>query len=236
MLTAFAEKPLTGLIFSALAVGITSYFGQAAIFDPLILIAFICIALVFRRNIDLLSICCILIAERALEELMWRLLDYTIWFKIPGYILCIALTLLVTNGFLRYYCLAFFSLAAASEMYWYATAYPAPKIIWFCYTLLILIVIRKCLRMRVFWLIELNPKLTPTPLYLDSKLLLANAAFMVTTSLLVFEYYLRHLVQLQDILYVYHAYPFANHIISIFILYMLIVESISHLKNIELQA
>ncbi|BDX07346.1 hypothetical protein [Planctobacterium marinum] len=236
MLLAFAEKTLSGLVFSALVVGIASYFGQASIFDPIILICFIAIAIAFRRNIDLVSICSVFIAERALEELMWRFLENTIWFKIPSYFILIIICLFLSNGLIRLYSISFLTLAASIEAYWYFTDYNAPFVIWYCYLLTILIVIRRFLRMRVFWLIEVNPKWSPTPLALDSQLLLANIGFIVSASLMAFEYYVRHLTGFSDLVVVYNIFPYFNHTLSMFMIYMIIVQSIQHLKAIELEA
>ncbi len=90
--------------------------------------------------------------------------------------------------------------------------------------------------MRVFWLIELNPKWEPAPLALDSQLLLANAGFIISSSLAVFEFYIRHLTSYKEVLYVYNFFPYFNGILSVFILYVIIIQSILHLKAIELEA
>ena len=236
MLLAFAEKTLSGLVFAALVVGIATYFGQPFIFDPIVLICFIAIAIAFRRNIDLLSICSVFIAERALEELMWRFLENSIWFKVPSYLILVVVCIYLSNGFIRAYSITFLTVAASVETYWYITGYDAPFILWYCYLITILVVVRRFLRMRVFWLIEVNPKWSPSPLALDSQLLLANAAFIISSSLAVFEFYVRHLTEFNNVLYVYNFFPYFNGFLSVFMLYVIIVQSISHLKSIELEA
>lgn len=235
MLAAFAEKAIAGLVFSALIVGSATYFGQAFIFDPLILIFFIAIAITFRRNIDLLTICSLFIADRAVEELMWRFLENTIWFKIPSYLIFGLICFFMSKGLLRIYITSFFLVAVAAELYWFLTDYKAPFILWYCFGLTTSVVLRRCLRMRTFWLIEINPRFSPQPLALDTHLLFANAAFIVSSSLSVFEFYIRHFTG-QKVMVVYTLFPYFNHTISVFMLYMIVVQSISHLKTQELSA
>lgn len=236
MLLAFAEKTLSGLVFSALIVGTASYFGQAEIFDPIILLSFIAIALAFRRNVDLVSICSIFIAERGMEELMWRFLGDTIWFKIPCYLIFLLIPIFLASGPLRS-ALTFFVLTGIGvEIYWWATEYPAPDLVWGFYLLSIGVITRKVLRMRVFWLIELRPTLEPKVLPLDSQLLIANAISIGLVCLMISEYWLRHIFDIPDLLYVHSAFPYIAHIVSIFIVYMLVVQSIQHLQSLELNA
>lgn len=233
---AFAEKTVSGLVFSALIVGIASYFGQSSIFDPIILLSFIAIAASFRRNIDLVSICSIFIAERALEELMWRFLENTIWFKIPSYLILFIICVYFSSGLIRHYSIFFLSIAMSMETYWFFIDYNAPFIMWYCYMFTLLVVIRRFLRMRVFWLIELNPKLSPSPLALDSQLLLANAAFIFSSSFAVFEFYIRHLTPFSSVKVVYNLFPYFNGTLSVFILYVIVIQSIAHLRSLELNA
>lgn len=233
---AFAEKTISGLIFSALIVGVMSFFGQASIFDPIILIAFIAIALAFRRNIDLLSICAIFIAERGLEELMWRFLDYTIWFKIPCYLIFFILAYWHSKGTLRQFVVTFYSIAIAIETYWYLTSYTAPAVMWLFYFLTVNIIIRRLLRDRTFILIEINPKFDPRPLSLDSQLLLANIGFIVINASNIIEYWIRHLTNYSDIVILYNIFPYVSHLLSLFMLYMIVIQSIYHLKELELNA
>lgn len=236
MLLAFAEKTLSGLVFSALVVGIASYFGQAEIFDPIILLSFIAIGLAFRRNVDLLSICAIFVAERGLEELMWRFLDFSIWFKIPSYLIFFALAVWHSKGNLRYFAVAFYSLGIGIETYWYLADYNAPNVMWLFYFLTVNIIIRKLLRMRTFLLIEINPKLDPRPLSLDSQLLLANIGFIIFNSANIVEYWIRHLTPFKDVLFFYSNFSYVSHLLSLFMLYMIVIQSIHHLKRIELDA
>ena len=236
MLLAFAEKTLSGLVFSALVVGIATYFGQALVFDPIILIAFIAIALVFRRNIDLVSICCIFIAERALEELMWRFMEYTLWFKVPAYLIFFCIAVLMSSGILRTFAVFIFTAGISIELYWELTDYKAPAVLWLFYFLTINIVVRKFLRMRTFWLIEVNPKLEPRPLALDSQLLLANIGFILLNSANIIEYWIRHLTPYNNMLVFYNSFSHLSHALSVFMLYMIIVQSIQHLRELELSA
>lgn len=233
---AFAEKTLSGLVFSALVVGIATYFGQPFIFDPIVLMAFVAIAIAFRRNIDLVSICAIFIAERGLEELMWRFMEYTISFKIPFYLVFLLIPLFFCKGPLRLLLTAFVTTGIFIELYWHLTSYDAPKILWNFYLLAIAIIIRRVLIMRTFWLIEMNPRLEPKPIALDSQLLIANAGFIVLHCLMIAEYWLRHILQLSDLLYVYYSFSYITHILSMFMLYMIVVQSIYHLREIELSA
>ena len=236
MLLAFAEKTISGLVFSALMVGIATYIGQPLIFDPLVLLAYIAIAVVFRRNIDLLSICSIFIAVRGLEELMFRFLGNTIWFKVPCYLIFLIIPFFWASGMLKHFMVAFVTVGIGIEIYWYITDYNAPWVYWYFYLLTIAIIVRKFLRMRVFWLLEINTDLEPKPLPLDSQLLIANGVFIALNILMIGEYWLRHLTDMSDLLLIYNINAYVAHIMSIFIIYMLVVQSVHHLKALELNA
>jgi len=233
---AFAEKTLSGLVFSALVVGIATYFGQAFIFDPIVLLAIIAIAFFFRRNIDILSICGVLIFIKGLEELMWRFLENTIAFKIPSYLILFICCLFLGRGLLRVYALSFLSLAVFSELWWYFTEYKAPYILWHCYMATVCVFVLRFMKMRTFWLIEINPKWETRPIFLDNQIMLVQKLFLILYSLVTFEYYLRHLLGFKDILIIYKLFPYIGSSLAIYTLYMIILQSVMHLKNIELNA
>lgn len=233
---AFAEKTLSGLVFSALVIGIATYFGQPFIFDPIVLIAILAIAIFFRRNLDLLTICSVIVAERTFEELMWRFLENELWFKIPCYFALVILGYTLSRGKLRVYLMVFYLMAIASELYWYYTDYSAPYILWPCFTLLEAVLLARFFKMRVFWIIEFNPKLEVKPIALDSQLIMIFYAFICLYSLYTLEYYVRHLLGFTEITYIYYAYPYIASCLSLYTLWQIIVQSVEHLRTVELDA
>lgn len=233
---AFAEKTLSGLVFSALVVGIATYFGQPFIFDPIVLIAIIAIAIFFRRDTDLLTICSVIIAERVLEELMWRFLENEIWFKIPGYLILLILALTLFRGWLRFYLIAFYVCAVAAEVNWFLSEYKAPYILWPSFTLMEAALLARFFKMRAFWMIEFNSKLNVRPLVLDVQLIYTFYVFVLLYSLYTFEYYIRHILGYTEVTYIYYSYPYIGAALALFKLWLVLVQSIEHLRSVELDA
>ena len=235
MLLQFAEKTISGILVAVLCVALITAFGQEFIFDPLILSAFLGIAFLFRRNKDLVFICAIFIIERGVEEIVWRLLQNTLWFKVPGYLLFIAISYWCAKGALRLYAMSFFTLSFAIEGYWYLTDYHRiPFTLLACYMVCASLVVRYALRRRVFWHIAMFGKMG-TPVNFDFQLLRANAGFILLHSAATIEFYIREFFAI-NLAYVYNANVYVCQTLSLFIIYMLIIESISHLKNRELHA
>lgn len=236
MLLAFAEKTLSGLVFSALVVGIASYFGQPFIFDPIVLIAIIAIAFFFRRNTDLLTICGAIIIERGIEELMWRFLENSIWFKIPMYLILVITCWFFSKGLSKVLLMLFFAFTIASELWWQIIDYKAPYILWQSYTLTAAVVLARYLKMRAFWLIEINHKWDVKPIYLDTQLIWVANAYILLYGFVVLEYFVRHIGGYKDVVVIYTLYPYIGSSLAIYALYMIIVQSVYHLKGLELDA
>jgi len=238
MLLQFAEKFIIALAFSMLVVAIVNFFGVPQYFDPVILIAFFAIAFLFRRNKDLVSICAIFLVERLLEELGYQTvinIDNNIWIKVPIY-LGLALSLwFCTTSKLRIFALSFLSIAIIVEVYWVLTDYAPRLILWTCFLFTLSLWVRWSLRRRAFWLIYLTKK-SGEPIDLDLKLINATMLFVALHVSMVLEFYVRHVFGLKDITYVYYSYPYISQVINCFILYNILIESVKHLKAIELQA
>lgn len=233
---AFAEKTLSGLVFSALVVGIATYFGQPFIFDPIVLMAIIAIAFFFRRNSDLLTICAAIIAERGLEELMWRFLENSVWLKIPTYLILIIICWFFSRGLTRGLLLFFFLVVVSSEVWWHLTGYEAPYILWHCYTLGAAVIVARYLKMRPFWLIEINHKWDLKPIYLDTQLIAVAYGYAVLYGLVTLEYLVRHILGFREVVLIHTMYPYIGSSLAIFTLYMIIVQSVYHLRGLELNA
>lgn len=235
MLLAFAERAITGVVFSALLVGGAAYLGNSTFFDLLALIGFVSIALVFRRNRDLLTLSGIFILERAAEELAWRTMDNSVLFKIPLYLLFLGLAGSLADGKLRAFLIVVLSSSIVAEIYWHMTSYNAPYILWMNYMIAATLLVRHAIVRRSFWLIDLTGK-SGSSLDLEVKLLGANSAFFFLYSLAIVEYFLRHLFGLKEILIIHYSFPYLSQSITLFILYMLVVESVRYLKTQELKA
>jgi hypothetical protein len=234
MLFQFAERTIAGIVFAAICVSLITYFGQAELFDPIILVTFIAIGLAFRRNRDLVFVCMIFVVERGMEEMMWRTLQNELWFKLPAYLLFIYISYAFCRGSLRWIALLFFSASLAIEVYWYYTADWIPFTLLTCYMVAAALLVRYALRRRVFWQINMFSK-RGSPMPLDRMLLNANAGFIALYLLMAIEIYLSELTNI-PIFYVYDAFTPVAQGLSLFIIYMVIIESVRHLKAVELHA
>lgn len=234
MLLEFAEKTIAGIMFAAICVSLASYFGHAELFDPIIVVTFLAIALLFRRNRDLVFVCMIFVIERGLEELVWRTLQNDIRFELPAYLFFVYVSYVCAQGALRWFALVFFVASMAIDVYWHFTAEWAPFTLLTCYMMAASIVVRYALMRRVFWQIDIFDK-SGTPMPLDIMLLRANACFIALHALVTVEYYARWFID-WDIDYLYYANSYIAHGLSVFILYMVVVESLRHLGTVELNA
>lgn len=234
MLFEFAERTIAGIIFAVICVALFNFFGQSELFDLIILVSFISIALFFRRNRDLLFICLILIAERGMEELMWRTLENDLWVKIPSYLIFMIIGYQFARGGLRWFSILFFGVSLAVEAYLHQTIEDVPFTLFSAYVVAAAILVRHALRRRVFWQINLWGK-RGTPMILDNKLLDANASFIALYVAFIAEIYISFLSKVyMD--YIYQAFPYISQCISLFIVYNILLESLRHLRSVELHA
>jgi len=232
---ALTEKTLYAMIFAITVVSIATFFDGLVVVDGINIACFVAIAVFFRRNVDLLSICCIYIAERGLEEVMWRITEYTLWFKVPFYLTLFLLVMWQSKGVFRLIFGAFFLAGMSIEAYWYISEYQAPMVMWHYYMLTINLLVRRLLMNRTFLLIELNPNLQPKPLVLDSQLILAQVLFISLNMASITEYWLRHLTEYNP-LFVHSMTSSVVMALNLFILYNLVAQSIQHLRDLELRA
>lgn len=234
MLFEFAEKTIAGIIFAVICVALFHFFGQSESFDLIILVSFISIGLFFRRNRDLAFICLIFVVERGMEELMWRALENNLWVKFPAYTVFMLVSYQFARGGLRWFAIVFFAASLAMEVYWHNLLDDVPFTLFTSYTIAGAILVRHALRRRVFWQINLWQK-RGTPMILDNKMLGANACFIALNVAMVLEIYFSFLSRIY-INWIYEAFPYISQCISLFIVYNIILESLRHLKNVELHA
>ena len=233
---AFTEKTIAGMVFSILVAAVATYFAQPTVFDPIVLICIAAIGIFFRRNIDLLTICAAIVAERAFEELMWRVLENTLMYKVPAYIVFLIAAYWLSKGLLRYGLMAFVAIGIAAEAYWYLTDYKAPYVVWMYLTLIEAIALARFFKMRAFWLLEINHKMRVKPIVLDTQLIIAFYGFAILYGLVIIEYYIRHILGFKEVTAVFEATRFIASSLAIYKLYLIILHSIEHLKSIELDA
>lgn len=237
MLLQFAEKTVVGIVFSILVIALAFFFGNPFFFDPVLLVAFVAIALFFRRNKDLVVICAIFVTERGLEEMAYRTLQNEFWFKLPTYLIfCLVVWLFSRSGdWLRWFAIGFLSFALVTELFWYATNYNAPMIVWTCTLFTLTVAVRWSLRRRTFWMIHLFKK-SGQSLLLDRQLIIATMSYLTLHIVMVLEFYVRHLLGFSNVTTIYYSYQYIASVINVFILYNIVIESIRHLNSLEMPA
>lgn len=231
-----AERTLTGVIFAVSCTMAVMHFGQSQIFDPLVMLVAISIAIIFRHDRNLLSLLLIIVAEKAIEEITWQLFDNILLIKIPLYIFLLTIVPRFSSGWLRVYLLLFVGSAITAEIYWYITGYSAPWIFWQVWMCVLAVIARRAIGVRVFWMIELFKSDKYDFMRLDDHMYNVFSVLIAFYSLVTIEYYLRHFLDLEHITYAYYSLSYFTSFTSSFVIYMLVVESFKHLKGLELDA
>lgn len=231
-----AEKTISGILFAVACSAAMFNFGNPVIFDPLIAVVLVIVALIFRRDRNLLSILAIVASLKIVEEVTWLLFDNTLQIKIPLYLFMLLLIPFFSDGGMKAYLFCFVGFAAITEIFWYWVDYPAPGIFWQVWVCFISAVARRAMSVRVSWVIDLTGRSDIDFLTLDRHLFNLFSVLLIFYSLITTEYYIRHILGLHQVTLLYYASSYFAGTTSAFAIYVIIVESIKQFKLQELNA
>ena len=229
MLARVYLPPIIMALFGGLfiAIGIIT-FGDADTFDRLFVGVLIFTLITCRNNIDIVTLLVIIFLQRIIQELAWATLSDGEVLKELLYSLVFVTMYALRHDPLVKWLGSVIVLALCAEIYWYLTDYPAPQLYWHL-TLLI-----SCLltRYMIFSRLELVQK------YLTRQSQSTNLDWIFyklagTTAIVhvaaIFEYLIRHVLGMSQVLFIYYSYPYIVHGIATFAIWATFHESYKQL-------
>lgn len=199
-------------------------FGNSYFFDRLFMAILIFAVCVCFKNINVVSVLAIIIIQRCIEELAWQGLQDA--FAMKNLLYCLALAIIF---YLRFDPMA--KLAASvmflvimAELYWYVSDYHAPEIYWH----VALLVINLFSRYMIFSRLSLVDRYFPgqgRSTNLDWIIYRVMGTAILVQALMLVEYLLRHLFNMDRLMLFYHAYPYLMHAIAVFAVWATFNES-----------
>lgn len=225
LLHAYLPKLITALFGGLfIAAGVLT-FGNALVFDRLYIGILIFTAIVCHKNINVVGIILILLLERVMEELAWTILFNSYLTKVLFYSIAFYVIYLLKydnlTKILAITCLS----SVFAEIYWYITSYNSPEIQWYIIIIALNSFIRHMIFLRVSYTEEIFPTKEVISINLDWVIYKLNAAAIIVQALVLFEFLIRHLFGLSNILIFYTLSPYAMHVIATYTIFITFSES-----------
>lgn len=210
---------VTAAIFTAL--GFLT-FGEPLWFDRLFFAVLVVAGILHYKNINVIGVIAILLLARFADELgFWTLQNFSSWVKPIMYVIAaISLWCLRDAEEWFLFLAVTISLTLSIEIYWYFSDYKAPMVVWLIYLITVETLVRYALLIRIF----ITARFFPTKqksIGLDHWLRVTAGIVIAVRLLELFEYQLRHL-QVTTSTFFYTLAPYANHAITVTVLWMLL--------------
>jgi hypothetical protein len=196
-------------------------FGNAILFDRLLLIIFVGLSIIYRKDKNLLSLLIIVLAGRAFEEFFWLFPDRSNGYvKGVIYFMSAVIFYKLREDSLSKFALSILFCMVGAELYWWSTHYEnTPRIAYF------IVVITEDLLVRHFIFLRLTifrhhfKSLKRTPL--DWQVQNLMIIFSLFYSLHIGEYFIRHILKVPSLL-VYPTYPYVLQILNCLLLWFIL--------------
>jgi len=226
VLRPFLKHAVSALLIGLfLALGVFTL-GKALLFDRIFFAALLFLAFFFRKDINLLGVICIIIAERIVEEVGFLIILDIPPLKFLFYGLCLyMLQFRLKDGLVWPVFIALLAFIGV-EIYWWLTDYKFINTHWYVFLISLNLLVRKAISSRAFWTVEnLKKGIHAEPLRLDYYIYQLAGAHAVVNLLILAEYMVRHLWQ-TDLLLIHSNYALVNHILAVLSLFLLADQSI----------
>lgn len=196
-------------------------FGDASIFDRLYLTTIFILLIFMRKDINIVGVILILISQRIFEEIGFSFIDaQVIYLKVIVYLLCLLGLYKIRKDFLAIPLGLMLVLAVAAETYWLLTGYQAPTIWWYTYLIFVSMTVRKTIWRRDYFTRLWFKK--SQSLDIDYYIYQLNLVYVWVNIAMIIEFMLRHLLGLKDVLYVYSAFSYIAHIMTVITLFLIL--------------
>jgi hypothetical protein len=187
-------------------------YGQSLLFEKIHLAVLGFIAVIFIRDINLISLICISAIANIVSELLYPLvmtLDFQITLKVLTYSTIILYLIKFREDSLHLSVSLVIAMCLGAELYWYVTGSPGAMIYWYALLININLLVRYFLFSRVFIMAKYFPK-EYRSLNLDHTLYQVVLLYIVVHELVLMEYVLRWIFDVPSTL-VYYAAPYLFH-------------------------
>ncbi|KXI27612.1 hypothetical protein [Paraglaciecola hydrolytica] len=221
--------PFITALFGGLfiAIGIST-FGDADTFDRLFVGILIFTLIICRKNIDIVSLLAIIFIQRISQELAWVGLSDSDVLKELLYCLAIIMIYALRHDPLVKWMAIIIAMAISAEIYWNISDYPAPELFWHLILLLSCLLTRYMIFSRVD-LVQRYLTRTSESTNLDWIYYKLFGTTAIVQAAAIFEYLLRHILGLSQVLVIYYAYPYIVHGIATFSIWATFHESYKQL-------
>ena len=213
---------LTITIASLLTVAGVFTFDNPFWFDWLYFATLAFVVVLNPKNINIAGLVAILLIAKLLDEAGWYLIvGYTnLYFKIIIYVALVLTLIKLEEEEYRLPLTVFTLLTICVELYWYFTDYTKAQIDWYLFQINIVMLIRHFVFTRVFITRRYFPKQAKS-LLLDLQVHDLMSIFMLIHTLIVLEYFARHLFAINTLV-VWSLSIYLFHILKIINIYLLL--------------
>lgn len=232
----FIQHAISAMLIGVfLALGLYT-FGEPLLFDRVFFTALFLLALAFRKDINLLGVTLIIIAERLTEEIGYALILDSLPLKFLTYGLCLYALTLRRNDMLFFPTLATLLIMISTECYWWQTEYKFLNTHWYAFLIALNLMVRKAISIRCFWTLDnLKKGDKAETLKIDYYIYQMAGAFTLINIAILAEYLLRHVLKL-PILVVYEYYPIVTQGLAFLLLFFIADQSIKVTRSKLIQA
>jgi hypothetical protein len=226
LIRAYLPQILTAL-FGGLFVwlGIMT-FDNPTVFDRLFIFILLFTAFVCRRNINIVGVIIVVAIHQILGVSAWFIfnLENTFYLKIAFYLFGIAMWYKVKYDPVSKLLLISLLLSFISELYWYISDIEGSALHWYIMVLSINLLTRHLIFQRVNFTDTYFPNKVVS-INLDWHIYKLNALAIIFQTVNIFEYMLRGVFGLKDLMYVYDFYSYAMQAISTYTVFIIFSES-----------
>jgi hypothetical protein len=211
------------IIGTCIVLGIST-FGVPLLFDSLSALFFLVVAFYFRRDVNIKTVCVLLILESMLINAIFVLSTDSYFWIIAAY-LATAITLWqVRQDKLTRIILVFFVISVGLEIYWYVVGYEGPQIYFYFLKISIYLLVRFLLLYRPH---GLNYFLNSgaSILRLDWFVYQTKALVCLVECAMISEYLLRHTSSIKPML-MYDYYQYIMQGLGVWIIWLVLREAI----------
>jgi hypothetical protein len=228
LIRAYLPQILTAL-FGGLfvALGILT-FGNALAFDRLHVGMLIFTGIICRKDINIVSVVILLLLQLTWESLAWHYLLSENLIKIILYSSAFWMMYYFRHDWVIKIILPILLLVIVSEIYWYKINYSAPEIYWHIWIMASNLFVRYLIFIRVGIVDKYFPE-KGLSVNLDWIIYKLSALIIIIQTAMILEYFLRHIVGISNMLYVYYSYSYLVHGFATIVVWAIFSESFKQL-------
>jgi hypothetical protein len=210
-------------------------FGNALLFDRLFLGVIVFTAILCRKEINIVAALAIILLQHLFEEIAWLYLPNYDIANIPIYLAALWFSYYFWYDWVSKILLINSILAICAEVYWHLTGYSAPSIAWYLGLMIVCLVVRHFVFIRVGF-VDLYFSDKGKSINLDWILYKINAFVVLTQTIVLYEYFARHILGYSNALLAYNYSAYLIHGLSTLIIWAAFSESYRQLIPKQLKA